>query len=298
MNRHFKTVIEQGVLLTGFAGFSRRRNRQRALVLLYHNVIPEGTKPAGELSLHLPLEDFRRHLDHLDRSCDVVPLEALVDEVAPSKGRVRVAITFDDAYVGALTVGVPELVRRGMPATIFVPPGLFGRRTWWDVVASQTMGEMPEARRTDLLTRLGGNWEAILGSGDGMPGHLPEIAEESQVLHAAALPGITIGSHTWMHPNLSVISPDNLHTELARSMDWLRTRFPGRMPLVSYPYGLSSPSVEAAASAVGYRAGFLAGGGWLPPAVADGLFRLPRYNVPAGLSLNGFRIRLSGLGLE
>jgi peptidoglycan/xylan/chitin deacetylase (PgdA/CDA1 family) len=156
---------------------------------------------------------------------------------------------------------------------------------------------MLEAHRTELLTKQAGHSESILGSAD-TPDGLPEIADESQVMHSATLAGIAIGSHTWMHPNLSVISPDELHAELARSLDWLRARFPGRAPFVSYPYGLTSPAVEAAARAAGYAAGLLAGGGWLPTTISDDQFRLPRYNVPAGLSLNGFRLRLSGLGLE
>jgi len=302
VNRHLKSAIERGTLLTGIPSLSRFLSRRRALVLLYHNVVPDRTTPSGELTLHLPLRDFSAQLDVLARVADVVALDELVEGSAGSSGRIRVAITFDDAYMGALAVAVPELVRRRMPATIFVPPGLFNRRTWWDVVASQTGGEIPVARRTALLTKSAGDWQQILddtrksGSDTGATS-LPLIADESQVIEAAQQPGIAIGSHTWTHPNLAAISTEGLHAELARSLEWMRARLPTHLPFVTYPYGLACPEVEEAARAAGYRAGFLAGGGWLPADLAPHRFHLPRYNVPAGLSLDGFRLRLSGLGL-
>ena len=300
MNRHLKAVIERGILLSGLPLASRRRNRHRALVLLYHNVVPDGVQASGELSLHLPFEQFCSHLDVLARTCDVVSLQELVVGGADPMGRPRVAITFDDAYAGALSIGVTELVRRGMPATIFVPPGLLGRSTWWDVVASQSAGVIPEARRADLLTTFAGNERRILGASQparAAETSFPQIVEESQLVDAAKQPGIAIGSHTWQHPNLAAVSAGELRDELDKSLQWLRARFPTNAPFVSYPYGLTSPSVEAAAREVGYSAAFVAGGGWLPTDLPASRFRLPRYNVPAGISLTGFRLRLCGLGL-
>jgi peptidoglycan/xylan/chitin deacetylase (PgdA/CDA1 family) len=302
VNPHLKSAIERGTLLTGIPSLSRFLSRRRALVLLYHNVVMDRTAPTGELSLHLPLRDFSAQLDVLARVADVVPLDELVEGRAGASRRIRVAITFDDAYLDALTVAIPELVRRRMPATIFVPPGLFNRRPWWDVVASRTQGEIPLARRTELLTKSAGDWQQILDdTGESLSGFgatsLPLIADESQVIEAANQPGITIGSHTWMHPNLVAVSAQGLGAELERSLEWLQDRVPTHLPFVTYPYGLASQQVEEAARAAGYRAGFLAGGGWLPSDLAPHRFHLPRYNVPAGLSLDGFRLRLSGLGL-
>src|SRR5262245_45050357 len=114
MNRHLKSAIERGLLLSGLPLASRRLHRGRALVLLYHNVVPDGAKPSGELSLHLPFGQFCSQLDILARECDIVPLQDLLLDDTKQNGRVRVAITFDDAYASALSIGVPELVRRRM----------------------------------------------------------------------------------------------------------------------------------------------------------------------------------------
>src|SRR5262245_35388335 len=241
MNRDLKSTIERGMFLVGVAHVSRWRHRNRALVLLYHNIVPDETQPTGELSLHLPLSQFGAQLDVLAQTCDVVRLQDVIEPGVPSRGRVRVAITFDDAYADALTTGIPELVRRQMPASIFVTPGLLGRQTWWDVTASETLGEIPKARRAELLTKFAGTERKILGTvkGDRLTASmLPRIANEAQLLEAAKLSGVAIASHTWSHPNLAVLSPDELQEELSRSLTWIRERLPSQSPFLSYPYGL------------------------------------------------------------
>jgi hypothetical protein len=38
-------------------------------------------------------------------------------------------------------LGIPELVRRGLPATVFVAPALLDQRAfWWDRLANPTTG--------------------------------------------------------------------------------------------------------------------------------------------------------------
>ena len=70
------------------------------------------------------------------------------------------------------------------------------------------------------------------------------------------------------------------------------------MPLLwlSYPYGLTSPTAAQAVERAGYVGAFLVEGGWLPRQQRFyHPFALPRLNVPAGLSVEGFQLRLSGL---
>jgi len=66
------------------------------------------------------------------------------------------------------------------------------------------------------------------------------------------------------------------------------------IPWLSYPYGLASRTVEAAAAAAGYTGALALGGGWFVPARVN-CYAVPRVNVPSGLSLNGFVLRTSGL---
>ncbi len=80
---------------------------------------------------HLWWHDFKGQMSLLeDLGREIVPLGAVVDLV--SRGvpheRPAVALTFDDGWRNNLDVALPELARRGWPATIFVPSSFLDRR--------------------------------------------------------------------------------------------------------------------------------------------------------------------------
>ena len=271
----------------------RRRRTGQRLVLAYHNVIPAGMAAGGDRSLHLDFDSFRRQLDAL-RQSRVVSLETAL---TGSNGDPVIAITFDDAYTSAVTLALPELAARGLPSTWFVAPGLLDQgMPWWDRLAAG--GAVPEAVRLRCLEGLGGETTRIERElGGSMPNRLDlslSIASHEQLRHAVVLPGLTFGSHTWSHPNLSRQDAPSLSGELRRPLEWLHATFPGiSRPWVAYPYGFFNPGVEEAARAAGYEAGFAVTGGWSRR--SDRLMALPRLNIPSGLSVDGFRARVAGL---
>lgn len=287
-------------LLLGPARLARMLLGGRVIVLAYHNIVPDGESIAGDRSLHLPQRAFARQLDILSRTHDVVSLDSLLD--APAGGRPRAVVTFDDAYAGAVSAGIAELVRRGLPATIFVAPGLLdGQRFWWDQLAAAA-GDVPEDLRDYALVEMAGASERVVASARqrgvpllSLPSHAAGASLQA-LTRAAAQPGITVGSHTWSHPNLCRLSSTELGQELTRPLQWLRERFPSALPWLAYPYGIASESVSRTAAAAGYKGAFLVHGGWLPQNTrALNQHMLPRLNVPAGLSDDGFRLRTSGL---
>lgn len=294
-----KTAVEQGLLRSGLPGISSRLRRSDTLILAYHNVVPDGERAVGDTSLHLPRRAFAAQLDALLEMAEVVSLDAALSGMPSGGGRPRVAITFDDAYRGAVLVGVEELVRRGLPATIFVPPALLDDRVfWWDALTPRGLPGLAPGLREDALRRLAGKGSAILVEhGCSDTSHIPAYARgayEAELRGAAARPGITLASHSWSHPNLAALDPTELEEELARPLAWLRERFDGVLPFISYPYGRSSPAVERAAAEAGYRAALRIEGGWLREGESN-RFAIPRLNVPAGVSNAGFRLRCSGL---
>jgi peptidoglycan/xylan/chitin deacetylase (PgdA/CDA1 family) len=105
--------------------------------------------------------------------------------------------------------------------------------------------------------------------------------------------GVTLGAHTWSHPNLARVTSELLTEELVRPLEWLQATDSPTLPILAYPYGLASPAVEAAAEQAGYEAGLLVDGGWFTEAAEP--WRIPRYNIPAGLSEDGLMLRLSGV---
>lgn len=292
-----KRGAEAGLARTGVA--RALGSRGSALVLAYHNVVPEGGTGGADASLHLPRRRFAEQLELLVRTHEVVELPALL-QPAPAGARPRAAVTFDDAYRGAVTAGVSELARRGLPATIFVAPAFVGDASfWWDAVAPADPADR-EQLRSRALEELGGAdervraWARERGVGVTEPPREARAASEDELRAALRHPGITVASHSWSHPNLARTHGAALAEELARPLAWLRERFERVIPWLAYPYGLCSPEAERAVREAGYEAAVRVDGGWMP-ATPENRFALPRLNVPAGLSADGFRLRLAGM---
>jgi peptidoglycan/xylan/chitin deacetylase (PgdA/CDA1 family) len=253
---------------------------------------------AGERALFIPQAMFAAQMDVLARDTDVAPLATLDEE---GDGRPRIAITFDDAYHGAMTAAVDELVTRRLPATVFVAPGrLDGHVFWWDALAGAS-GELDSTMRRHALESLNGDdarvrsWAAAnrVAANDELPLYA-RAATTAALTDAAARPGITFGSHSWSHPALPTLDSAQLTDELARSRQWLIEHFPQRsVDWLAYPYGLESAMVRQAAQDAGYAAAALIGGGWHRPADVQPHAR-PRLSVSAGRSLAGFRARVLG----
>ena len=161
MRASLKRAVESLLVRSGAVGVARHRRRRRPAILAYHNVVPDDTPLQGDRSLHVPLSRFRQQLDLLRETHDVVPLDSLRESDATAKERPVAAITFDDAYRGAVTTAVAELVKRGVPGTIFVAPGLLGDRSfWWDDLAHGANG-LSDSLRRKALEELGGREAAI-----------------------------------------------------------------------------------------------------------------------------------------
>jgi peptidoglycan/xylan/chitin deacetylase (PgdA/CDA1 family) len=291
-------VVEGALTAAGVDRLGLRAHRGRTLVLAYHNVVPAGERRCGERSLHLSCEAFAAQLDMLAASHDVVPLSAIDDE--PRGARPRAIITFDDAYRGAITVGLAELERRAMPVTIFVAPGLFDTRTWWDRHADSAKGALATDVRDAALEDGRGLAEAVDAAAGRGNAALPEwaaIASEREVMRAATRPGVTLGAHTWSHANLTALDTEEIGTELERPMRWLNARSVVAQPWLAYPYGLMNSTVARVAASAGYAGAFRVDGGWLPAGGSDPAkrFSLPRMNVPGDISPAGFRLQTRGL---
>jgi len=293
-----KNVAEMALVRSGVLGLARKRLRGRAVVLAYHNIVPTGERSCGEASLHLPQLAFARQLDVIESTSRVVPLSELFDDLEDPDAT-RVSITFDDAYLGAVTAGVDELRRRSMPATIFVAPGLLGGDTWWDRLADALGGVIPVETRRYAIEELRGNRDGVLEWFERRTGKrphttLPRIANESELRESSRQPGITFGAHSWSHRNLKALSENELASELAPSLAWLQDRFSNAIPWLTYPYGLSSPLVEAASARARFQGAFMVAGGWMSRS-PERLHALPRLGIPAGLSPSGLSLRLAGI---
>jgi peptidoglycan/xylan/chitin deacetylase (PgdA/CDA1 family) len=298
MRSLLKKRLEQALSTPAVGRIVRHRVRDKRLILAYHGIVPHGAAAAGERALFIAQRDFGAQLDVLAAIADVASLDRL-DEVGD--GRPRVAITFDDAYRGAVKEGVQELAARGLPATIFVAPGrLNGHVFWWDSLAHGSL-TLDKKIRHHALSALTGTDERVrdwavamrLPSSDMVPSYA-QTATCDELRDALNVPGITVGSHTWSHANLASLGKEDIAEEVERSLVWLRAEFGEKaIPWLAYPYGLASADAHRALEKASYVGGLRIEGGW-HRAADTSAFARPRLGIPRNLSLEGFRARLLG----
>lgn len=293
MRALIRGTLEHVVVGSGLAALASRGRRNRTLVLAYHNVVPSGEAVPGDRSLHLSMDDFRRQMDLVQHHGEVVSLEDAWS--TPGTGAPRFVLTFDDAYRGTVLLALPELAARGLPATVFVPPGLLGGGPfWWDAVPVsgwENPTPMDELRGdAQRVTR----WALEQGMALREIPHMQLPCSVDELREAAKIDGVRLGCHTWDHPNLERLTAEEIRDQLSQNLSWLEASGLPRVAWVAYPYGKTNATVRQVTRELGFAGGLRVDGGWLPLDPGDP-FDLPRMNVPAGISLRGFRILLSGL---
>jgi peptidoglycan/xylan/chitin deacetylase (PgdA/CDA1 family) len=234
---------------------------------------------------------FERQMQLIRAEADVVPLMTLLNN--PDERDRLVAITFDDAYQSALLYGVGTCRRLDIPCTVFVSPALLGGVPQWDV-RSERQTWTPDARAS-FLTR-------ELGIGDAERECPPEwevlrIGSEQELAAAVAGGSLRLGNHTYRHANLEALDRQTAVTEIVQADKWLSERFAQHYDrVIAFPYGLGPSDAPAVLSQSAMLWGLAVTGGWIrqridhPPLP----WSVPRWNVPAGISINGFRLRMRG----
>jgi peptidoglycan/xylan/chitin deacetylase (PgdA/CDA1 family) len=176
-------------------------------------------------------------------------------------------VTFDDGDPSVVRTGLPVLRSNGIPATMFVCPGLIesGEPSWWTVVERTDLETLaaripaPVASMDDALDYLKSVEDRVRRE---FVSELPRATERDEQLSAIELQrwldaGFAIGNHTWDHPCLNRCTEDGQRDQVARADAWLRALDPEWLPVFAYPNGNSTPTVEDELAARGYRLGLL-----------------------------------------
>jgi peptidoglycan/xylan/chitin deacetylase (PgdA/CDA1 family) len=271
----------------------------RRAILSYHNIVPDERPRRGDDSLHLPLSQFRSHLEMLAEVAEVVPLDDLLASPHPG-GRPLVSITFDDAYVGAVRLGLAELRKSGFACTVFCAVGLLdGHAFWWDRWLDSRSGASASFR-TFALESLKG-FTPLVDAYAEEQGFTPWEADEwcrsasdDELREAVAGGSAVVGSHTLLHRNLgAVFDRAVLEDDLVEAKRWVDSFGVGGTSALCLPYGLVSDGNLALVRELGYRNVLRVNGGPIPNGTT-GFELLPRIGVPSRLTADGLRLRLAG----
>jgi peptidoglycan/xylan/chitin deacetylase (PgdA/CDA1 family) len=288
----------------------------RLLILGWHNV--EGTwcfPSAPERGSKGLYEQFRM----LQRSGNVVDLGDALTKLANGQSLPprAVALTFDDGYRDNLSLAVPMLHELGLPATIFLAPGILSGQVqpWWEVLGRAfATSRRASLRWGGVTTPLGDARRSAYDDVCGQLKHLDAPAREAAVTELVAelepetrpdvselfmdwdearelvRHGVTVGSHSLDHAILANETPATQQENLAESRRQLEEQLDVPVDLFAYPNGSPSDFDDAtvgAAKDAGYRCGVTTIGGWNSRATP--LYELRRYVLFPERGRSGFR---------
>jgi peptidoglycan/xylan/chitin deacetylase (PgdA/CDA1 family) len=183
------------------------------MILMYHAVSDTNYDPnllsVSPAQFAVQLAWMKRH------RLRGVAVGTLVAALRAGRARGMVGITFDDGYATVLSNAVPELLRHGFSATVFIIADKIGGTNDWDE---------------------GTPWPLLSG---------PQIGE-------LAAAGMEIGSHSATHVRLAGVAADRLKAEVAGSRDSLRRLSDADVRGFAYPYGDMDAAARLAVRDAGY----------------------------------------------
>ena len=194
----------------GFWNLIRRLMGNKAVgssvVLYYHGV------PSEERA------QFARQLDTVVRLAKPITTDV---RFPLNTGEHYVAITFDDGFESILVNAIPELKKRRIPSTIFVPTQLLGQFPPWLTTAED------QDRNGKLMS-----------------------VEQLQRLPADL---VTIGSHGKTHCLLPSLNEECAKRELSESRTKLEELLNRRITVFSFPFGALSQDLVGWCREAGYE---------------------------------------------
>jgi peptidoglycan/xylan/chitin deacetylase (PgdA/CDA1 family) len=184
---------------------------QVPLILMYHRIAEDAENPLCVTPLRFA-EQMTWLKEHGLRG---VGVSTLVDAMRAGRHRGLVGVTFDDGYVNLVEAALPELLRHGFGATMFICSGLLGGTANWDDVPP---------------------WP---------------LMSAGQVRELAAA-GMEIGSHTITHLRMAGADADQLKAEVSESRTSLGELTGAPIRGFAYPYGSMDKAAQDAVRDAGY----------------------------------------------
>ena len=214
---------------------------QRTLVLMYHQIIPEGRSldwcpsPLADPKYGIGIRAFARQMLYL-RNAGFL-LISLKDwmhgDLPPDlSGKPAVMITFDDGYTSDFDLAAPVLADLGIPSNFFISTGYLGKE--------------------GMLT-------------------------DSKVHELSRNPLFYVGAHGESHRFLTSLTEEECLVELTRSIARIRLLTGIRETAMSAPGGRTSPFLVDAAKKTGFWALMTSRPGLLLP--GGDLFSIPRLPI-------------------
>ena len=309
------------------SGFNRLLNLtgawQGLLVLNYHRIgTPGGSSFDWEL-WSASEEEFDAQVKYLASNFDLISVSDLRQVLARPKGR-SVMITFDDGYRDNYEVAFPILRSYGAAATFFLTTGFLdgGIVPWWDEVAWMIRKTeegalnlhgyhehpifLDEPDRCDAIHKVLMIYKSLRG--EEADAFLDVVANETgsgrcpehmgnplwmtwDMVREMRQGGMSIGSHTVMHPVLARQTTARQDWEIGQSKRRIEEEIGESISALSYPIGKACSYNDITLNCLerhGYHWAFTYSGGYAKPGSTN-CFSIPRVAVESDTSMATLR---------
>lgn len=252
----------------------------RGLIILCYHRITTGEESGRFYTSGLGAAQFHDQMTYIRKYYKPLPLDTALDRLEAGDLPERsISITFDDGYAELATGAFPILREIGIPATVFLITGHVdaGGAFWWEEVGSrlnsvdeETVRSIVRACGLEIRVERGRLLGHLI---DGLK-HVPLTVRErflltlrqatgrldgdrmsltwDEVLEAKS-GGVSFGSHSVSHPNLTMLDQDALERELRGSKEAIEAMTGLECRVLVYPNGDYDQRVRAAVRKAGYR---------------------------------------------
>ena len=268
----------------------RVASRRRLRVLAYHGI--------GDA------DRFEQQLRHLVRHYTPVGSTQVLrwlheHEALPPRA---VWVTFDDGVEDVVRLGLPLLQRNGVPATLFVCPGLIDTEGlhWWQAVERAARLGLLDAPEAEVLRRMKAATDEdrrvelaeielrLAATAAGVSG----AQLTSDDLRAWLAAGNDLGNHSFDHPRLDRCVPADQEQQVRRAHEWLEQFLDDPPRLFAWPDGDPADAALRTLRTLEYEA-VLVCDHRLVSGDADAM-ALSRLRIDADASVDRFRSVVSG----
>jgi len=247
------------------------RRRGAVMVLTFHRVLndAEFQRTCSLPGIVIRQRTFENLAGYVARKYEAVDFGQAIE--APA-GKMRVMFTFDDGWKDNHTNALPVLRTRGIPATVFICPGLVGRTLpfWPELVASLLAKASPPVAGAEIESLIetlktystehrqqfiAGLYKphAPVNGGDAYNGDRTASWDDIREMQAV---GVRFGCHTHTHQILTTVPTQVARQEIGKSKGAIEAALYKRCDLFAYPNGNSSAATRRILAEEGFTAAF------------------------------------------
>ncbi len=296
------------------------------LILCYHTLGPDNEN--FDAWTVAKTAEFRRHINFLRRSFDIVSLDEALAQDKPIE-RPRAVITFDDGDVGLYTHLLPVVEAEAIPVTLYIATSQIetGTPYWFDRIMNALQNSEPTAVEIEL-ERETRKWRVGPETGVARWMVMSDILETLKRAHPqeretltqsilqqagparsdftrlapltpkqlAALsksPHVTIGAHSHCHNLLDQISLDEADISIRRSKQLLQGWTNQTIDHFAYPNGNHNSALQQVVRDAGFKSATILGSTLCTSLTAEP-YAIPRVLVGRYDSMARLRLRFIG----